>query len=288
GNNKRTCASCHKPQKAFSDGRITSQGYKLTENLDRNAPSLLNGTFTNRYGHGLEKKDLVTQINFVLHSPHEMNTKMDNITQKLMTIPIYQQLFATAFPATTTIDSSSVIEAIAAYCQTLITDNRPFDQMMRRERITDTIVARGFNLFMGKAKCGTCHLAPIFNGYDIFAKKDVFQPSHLPKVKDLGVGNFDATYSKYFKVPSLTNLPETAPYFHDGQVVNQTEIFPVVLAPSEKEIFHQENLTSSEKVAIVQFITSLNSNPFYDLEETIELPASSNAVFNRRKAGGKY
>ncbi|MEL6944810.1 MAG: cytochrome c peroxidase [Bacteroidota bacterium] len=70
-NNKRTCASCHQAQKAFSDGRSTSLGFDYLSKLDKNSPSLINAVYSHRFGHDLSKENLAAQLYFVVHQEKE-------------------------------------------------------------------------------------------------------------------------------------------------------------------------------------------------------------------------
>jgi len=86
----------------------------------------------------------------------------------------------------------------------------------------------GFNLFMGKAQCGTCHFAPLFNGlvpplYNL-SELEVLgttKTDNLDKPEpDTDSGRFNvfpiAFYEKAFKTPTVRNVSATGPYMHNG------------------------------------------------------------------------
>ncbi|MEM6319567.1 MAG: cytochrome c peroxidase [Bacteroidota bacterium] len=280
GNDKRTCASCHKPQKAFSDGRRTSQAFKLTQNLDRNAPTLINATFTRKFGHGLEKENLATQINFVFHSEAEMNTNYSEILQKLTAIPAYQQYFSDAFPRHPVIDSTNVLIALKVFCEQLNDLNAPFDQFIREENTLSPEAQQGFNLFMGKAQCGTCHSPPFFSGYDAFGRIDDFQRGHLGESsKDAGVGG---EFAHFYKVPTLRNLDYTSPYFHNGQANDKAILWKTIFSSTSTP-----SLSLEEQQQITAFLEALNHNPFYEMEALTVLPSADDGTASRR-SGGSY
>lgn len=289
GNNKRTCASCHKPQKAFTDGRITSQAYQLSKKLKRNAPTLLNAFLSEKFGYGLEKEDMNAQINFVLHSPEEMNTTIDSILNKLKGISEYQDLFNTAFPNNPKIDSINLLQTISAFCSSLIDNQSTFDKFMQgKKQVNDTILL-GYNLFMGKASCGTCHLAPIFNGYNTFYKKTIFQPAHYLGTNDIGAGlSLGNAFNYYYKVSGVRNLSITAPYFHNGAIVDKAEMLTMTFNTMGKKNTYNLNLTKFEKKAIIQFLDALSSNPYYNMEEETKLPDYLPNTILPRNSGGVY
>ena len=165
-NNKRTCASCHKPQKAFTDGRITSQGFDFSAKLPRNAPSLVNTVFNREFGHDGRFPDLEAQIRSVIYNHQEFRSTLPEITQKLATSGEYRQLFARCFPgAEAPIDSNRVLEVLAVYTASLVSFDSPLDRYMQGvRRDIEATVVEGYNLFMGKAMCGSCHFAPLFSG----------------------------------------------------------------------------------------------------------------------------
>ncbi|MEM1123485.1 MAG: cytochrome c peroxidase, partial [Bacteroidota bacterium] len=280
GNDKRTCASCHKPQKAFSDGRRTSQAFKLTQNLERNAPTLINATFSKKFGHGLEKANLAKQVNFVFHSAAEMNTNYAEIVQKITSIPTYREYFLDAFPQNPVIDSANILTALQVFCEQLNDLDSPFDQFMRREIALSPAAQQGFNLFMGKAECGSCHSLPFFSGYDAFGQSDNFQRGHLGETsQDAGVGG---EFAHSYKIPTLRNLDYTAPYFHNGQANDGETLWGIIFSTT-----FTPSLSLEEQRQITAFLGTLNHNPFYEMEALTVLPAADGSAAHRR-SGGSY
>lgn len=123
--------------------------------------------------------------------------------------------------------------ALAAYVKSLSSFNSPFDKYVRGEVDTiDIAVYEGFNLFMGKAVCGTCHFAPTFNGtvpplYKESESEVLAVPvghDTLNPVLDPDLGRYvngrpteKADFFKHsFKTPTIRNIALTAPYMHNG------------------------------------------------------------------------
>ncbi|HEY9343332.1 MAG TPA: cytochrome C peroxidase, partial [Hanamia sp.] len=127
--------------------------------------------------------------------------------------------------------------SIAAFLKTLSPFNSSFDQYIQgnNKALTEKQI-RGFNLFMGKAQCGTCHFAPVFNGTipPLFNKTDV-EVLGTTKNTDFEKPLLDADsgrFSKYpipyymraFKTPTVRNVEKTFPYMHNGEFSTLEEV----------------------------------------------------------------
>src|SRR5690606_30564952 len=120
-----------------------------------------------------------------------------------------------------------VANALASYVRSLAKPNSRFDQYMRGDdgALTDEEVD-GFNLFMGKAKCATCHFVPLFNGitppkYTESEAEVIGVPKSLTdSIVDPDNGWYDVigtdSYRHAFKTPTVRNVDRTAPYMHNG------------------------------------------------------------------------
>jgi cytochrome c peroxidase len=97
----------------------------------------------------------------------EMHGSIKLSVHRLLEDTTYQRLFSSAFPKKDRIDIDTleVMNALGSYIRSLTSLNSRFDEYMRGNKaaMSDSEV-NGFNLFMGKAKCGTCHYMPLFNG----------------------------------------------------------------------------------------------------------------------------
>ena len=159
GNNIRSCATCHQPDKYFTDQLIANRNINDSRPLRRNTPTLFYVSDQSSQFWDGRAPTLSEQINDVLTNPEEMNASIPEIKKRLIQNPIYQSLFP---------DSVTLVQietALSAYLRTLQPMNSAFDRYMAGDHQALTIAQKkGFNLFMGKAQCGTCHFAPIFNG----------------------------------------------------------------------------------------------------------------------------
>lgn len=235
GNKTRNCATCHLQEKGLADGLVKNVSLKENEFLKRNTPSLWNIAFQSKFFYDARVQRLELQILDVLHSEDEMQGDIKNILAYVKNDENYVQLFEKAYHGM--INEWTLTNALADYVKSYIGLNARFDQFMRGETqvfLTEDEKA-GFNLFMGKAKCGTCHFAPVFNGLippkfknteseiiGVPASKD--QPAVLDN--DLGRYLFTrlSIHRHAFKTPGIRNIGLTAPYMHNGVFESLEEV----------------------------------------------------------------
>lgn len=226
GNKSRSCASCHNPSMAFTDGLKVPKGMDNQSNLKRNTSTLLNSVFQTRQFYDMRTSKLENQISDVVHSENEMNGSLRQIIPALERDSMYRFLFAQAYGEIT---EYNIANAVASYVRTLVSMNSKFDRYMRGEvSKLNRSERNGFNLFMGKAKCGTCHFMPFFNGllptmYNETESEVLGVPAGPNRKKavldsDPGRSGFTQIplHEFAFKTPTLKNISQTAPYMHNG------------------------------------------------------------------------
>lgn len=230
GNNRKSCATCHKPEKYFTDGLPKSQNFNENGNTVRNAPGLLYSAY--QHGQFLDARDssFEKQVYSVLQNPDEMHMLLADLPQKLSDKE-YRKLFAVAFRTKKkkAINMQHVARALAAYERSLTPFNSAFDKYIAGDKTAmNPAQIRGYNLFMGKAQCGSCHFAPIFNGslpplYNRTELEVLGTPSNGNNTKPLAdndSGRYDVFkidfYKFAFKTPTVRNSSETGPYMHNG------------------------------------------------------------------------
>jgi cytochrome c peroxidase len=231
GNLKRSCQSCHRAEQYFTDGLKTSLAFDGKSFVQRNAPTLLYAGFQYAQFWDGRVKTLQDQIRTVISNPLEMNGSHTVIISGLKNNGVYRDAFLKAFPDSVKnpVNISSLSDALAAYIMELAPRNSGFDQYMAgNKKSMDEQQLKGFNLFMGKAQCGSCHFAPLFNGlmpplykrteYEILGTPANDDFNHLQNDKDQGRYGFFPIeyYQAAFKTPTVRNAAMTAPYMHNG------------------------------------------------------------------------
>lgn len=268
------CASCHQPDKGFSDGRGRSVGIGGRV-LSRSAPSLWNVAFLQRFfwdgrGHSLEE-----QAQGPLYSPDEMGNSREQLLQRLNGSREYRQLFRQAFPeAPEGISLTQIYQALAAFESTLISLNSRYDQYAHgfHQALNADEIA-GMNVFRSfVARCAECHTPPLFSNQQI-AVIGTPEPAGMPF--DAGAGAITGIDSQRggFKVPSLRNITRTAPYMHSGRFASLKEAAAFyskgrghAVPPELNLTLHwhiwEPKLTDAELDQIVAFLGALTDEQF--------------------------
>jgi cytochrome c peroxidase len=314
--NERSCASCHKPQLAFTDGQKKSIARDFMGTVSRNAPTLLNVVYSDRYFHDMRTDVLEQQVDHVVTSSDEFHTSFLALEKKLKRSSEYQEKFKEAFPKTGTyvVSNYTISAALASYVKSLNAFNSEFDRYARSEtNEINPAVERGFNLFMGKAACGTCHFAPIFNGTvppryresesEVLGTPASKNPDSLFLDTDVGryggMAKEKIDFYKYsFKTPTVRNISLTAPYMHNGVYSTLEEVMDFYIkgggeglgyeVPHQTLPFDKLNLTDQESKDIIAFMNALT-----DTVGTTSVPDAlptfeNDPDWNNRKIGGVY
>ncbi|MDX5480914.1 MAG: c-type cytochrome, partial [Hymenobacteraceae bacterium] len=236
--NTSTCGTCHKPELAFTDGLPKSAALEQGKFVSRNAPTLYYAGLQHAQFYDMRATNLESQVVDVIRNKDEMHGSVEEAAQRLNQQPDFVQAFREAFPGMEAeVQPKHVLLALASYVRSLTPFSSRFDAHMRgsKEQLTDQEI-KGFNLFMGKAKCGTCHFAPVFNGtaapHFNNTEAEVLGVLQNPRAAhptlDPDEGRF--THSKMeelrfaFKTPTLRNVAKTAPYMHNGAYETLEEV----------------------------------------------------------------
>ncbi|MCG9793354.1 cytochrome-c peroxidase [Flavobacterium algicola] len=276
-NNNRSCASCHNPDKAFTDGLKSnlalSGGFLL-----RNTPTLTYAGLQNAQFWDMRQLDLEKQSADVVGNIDEMHSSIKDIIPIVENDEKYKVLFKKAFPRAKKVEEWQIQNALASYTRSLNLFNSKFDLFMRNKTTFSEEESKGFNLFAGKAKCATCHFIPIFNGtVPPQFKKTEHEIIGTPEDKagkklspDMG------RYTQYkmdqlrnsFKTPTLRNVEITGPYMHNGVFTTLEEVVDFynegggvglgLPVPNQTLPSESLNLTESEKKALVAFMKTLS------------------------------
>jgi len=315
-NNKRSCASCHKSELAFSDGLATSKGIKEGTFLKRNSPSLINAVYAERFFHDLRAESLEDQTEHVIFSSDEFNHDYYRIFERLGKSKSYVAMFNAAFPdyEMGKINKTTLSFALSAYVSSLSSFNSPFDKFVRGEQATlSKDAVNGFNLFMGKAACGTCHFAPVFNGTTppLFFESESevlgvpIDPTAAVWQLDPDLGRSEARvkekvyfYEHSFKTPTVRNISLTAPYMHNGSFKNLESLMDFYNVGGGKgkglNVPHQTlseeplNLSKQEIKQIIVFMQSLTDTSYSFLPPSFLPEINEQPELTKRVIGGEY
>lgn len=281
-NNDRSCATCHNPEKAFTDGLKTN--ISLTGiNLPRNTPTLTYASLQNAQFWDMRQLDLEKQSVDVIQNKDEMHGSMENIHAKIQLDKEYVKLFKKAFPKISKPEAWQIQNAIASYVRSLNSFDSRFDEYMRgNKNVLNNEEIEGMNLFMGKAKCATCHFTPLFNGTvpPSYSKTEheVIGTPNEPSGKSLSPDKGRYIYNKMpqlvgaFKTPTVRNSAVTAPYMHNGVFKTLEEVVSFYNkgggiglgyeVENQTLPFDKLNLTVKEEKALVAFMKTLTDKKY--------------------------
>ncbi|MBK6783424.1 MAG: cytochrome-c peroxidase [Saprospiraceae bacterium] len=263
-----SCASCHVPELAFADSVAISPGVGGVLGR-RNAPSVMNIASREILFFDGRAANLEEQVHFPIEDPMEMNLKMGELVTRLKKNKNYNLWFRNIFSEEP--NEKNIAKAIAAFEESLETDDSLFDQYMSGDKTKLSESAkRGRKLFIGeKAKCFDCHFGPDFTGDEfknvgLYDEKRYFDKGRYETTKN------PADIGK-FKVPGLRNVAVTGPYMHDGSFKTLREVidyyddpYKVVKNPINIDtlLLKPLNLTEEEKVDLESFLNALTDSRF--------------------------
>lgn len=310
GNNKRACASCHNENKAFTDGLDKSFAFDGSTKISRNAPTIVNAAYQKLFFHDGRIFNLEEQANSVFKNAFEMHSSEKEIIDKLKQSDEYKALFRRAFKnkPDTIITTYAVIKSITEFIKTLDSRDSKFDKYLRGTTTQLTASEKnGYNLFAGKALCGSCHFFPLFNGtVPPMFNDNEFEVIGVPenednKQLDQDAGRENVTQSivhrHAFKTPTLRNIELTAPYMHNGvyKTLDSVLVFynrgggaGVGLKVENQTLpFDSLGLSKKELGDLKSFLITLTDVSSLPKAPT-RLPAFKTTDLNNRKIGGEY
>ena len=309
-NNLRSCASCHKTTEYFTDTvSKTSMQFDHKNFLPRNTPSLINASFNHLLMLDGKHITLQHQGKDVITNPLEMASDEKETLKKIMSCGDYKKAFTKLLkytPHEKEITMEHVVSAISFYYSKFSNYYAPFDNAMNKTETVDETVRQGFNVFMSKAQCATCHFVPQFNGVKPPYVGSEFEVLGVPadtaysKVSAdkgrFGINPADET-ANAFRTGSLRNAQYTKPYMHNGVFASLNEVVDFydggggagrgLKVDNQTLSVDSLNLTKTEKYQLVQFMKSLNEDIIFEMPPT-KLPTSKNKTLNKRKVGGEY
>lgn len=243
------CATCHDPQRAFTDGQPTSVGIRGRMG-QRNAPTILNALYNRSQFWDGRAPTLEEQATFPITNPFEMGQPtVDAAVAAIASDASYRDAFQSVFDRQPNADD--LVRAIASYERTQTEYGTPFDHFIAGDaNAMGDDAKRGWQLFNGRGRCNKCHalsdrvpdptnftdndfhnigVGIIHHDVVGLARKarqaiaagDLKQVDQAAILTDLSVlGRFLITKRQAdiasFKTPDIRNVLVTAPYFHDG------------------------------------------------------------------------
>ncbi|MEI7808792.1 MAG: cytochrome c peroxidase, partial [Verrucomicrobiota bacterium] len=275
-NDQQSCADCHAPEKAFTDGRKTARGAEGAYG-ERNSMPLFNLAWKKEFFWDGRAKSLREQVLQPIQNPIEMHQSLTNLVVKLAQgTNNYPALFTTAF-GSADITAEKVSLALENYLLTLTLFDSKFDRVLRGEESFTLEEQRGFELFSTEydprrgqygADCFHCHGGPLFQS-QTFANNGLEENFTDPGRGKITGKKFD---DGKFSTPSLRNVALTAPYMHDGRFQTLKEVIEHYATGVKRSATLDPNLakhpdggvplSAADKMALVAFLKTLTDETF--------------------------
>jgi len=259
-----SCNSCHNLMEGGDDSRPVSMGVH-GKTGGRNAPTVWNAAFHSVQFWDGRADTLEDQAKGPVVNPVEMGMpNLEAAMDRVRAIPGYKPLFEKAFGKGDVITADNAAKAVAAFERTLITPNSPYDRYVKGDKQAMTAQQiRGMKTF-ASVGCTACHSGPAFNGpampmgQGFYAKFPTFTDNAYVKKYDLMAdkGRYAVTKKKadlhMFRVPTLRNITDTAPYFHNGKVKDLDEAVRIMA-----KVQLNQDLSDQQVADIVAFLGAL-------------------------------
>ncbi len=310
GNNQRSCVSCHKPTEYFTDTTMrTSVQFDHKGFLSRNTPSLINVGYNHLVMMDGKHISLQHQTRAVITNSIEMGSDEKECLKKVLNCREYKTAFKKLLkftPQESEVTFEHIISAITFYYSKFSNYDAPFDQAINNNNYLETSAREGFNLFMSKAQCATCHFVPHFNGVKPPYVGSEFEVLGVPG--DTSFTGLSPDQGRYevnpaietlhaFRTGTVRNSGFTGPYMHNGVFSSLLQVIDFYNAGGgagrglkvNNQTLSSDSLrlTQAEKMKLIIFLRSLDENISFE-KAPEALPLSSDKALNRRKVGGEY
>jgi cytochrome c peroxidase len=264
GNNRISCATCHQPEKAFSDGLVLSNRGISGKKLKRHVPALIHLTGNQSFFWDGGIANLESLPVAPLTHPDEMGQNLKELCQELSLDTTYKRLFIKAF-GSDTVTTQAIVRALASFQRTFKPDSSRYDTFLHNPAIFSSIEKEGMKLF--EKHCQTCHKTPIFTDFD-FHNNGL--DAAFTDSSDIGLklGRYRITHKAEdvgkYKTPSLRSISRTAPYMHDGRIATLSEVIEhysheIKLSPTLDILIPSQGFQFSalEKEQLLAFLKTL-------------------------------
>ena len=284
GDTSLSCASCHQPELAFTDGEALSSAYSGNGHF-RNAPTLANVGFRDAWLHdgrlGTNLNDVAREM---ITETYLMNMDMRIMQERLKQDPVYVEMFAAAGMSEPS--NGGARNALMDFMKTIQSRNAPIDT-----GDLSSAAERGQVIFEGKGGCVACHSGVRFTddqpyntgvptNPDIWSDperhstfvtyaKFMGVPNYMNLREDIGayIRTHEEDTRRTFLTPTLRELTYTAPYMHNGVFETLEEVVDFYDAgggrdPLKDPRLEPLDLVPSEKADLIAFLEALSGDSF--------------------------
>ena len=240
-----SCNTCHNLGMGGVDGVEAAVGHMWRANPHHlNSPTVYNAVFFSAQFWDGRSPHLEDQAQGPMQATPEMAAPKELVEKRINSMPAYVQAFKEAYGEDVKVNFKTITSTIGIFERTLVTPSRFDDFLNGKNDALNDAEKEGLNTFIDKG-CASCHTGIALGG--------TMQPFPIMgKYTYANVGDFKGNKNGMVKAPTLRNITQTAPYFHNGAIWN--------LADAVKEMGKTQlgiKLTENETEKIVTFLGSL-------------------------------
>lgn len=247
----RSCSSCHRPDRAFSDGRRTAVGV-FDRRGARNVPALVNRGYGRLFFWDGRTTTLEEQVLRPISDPNEMDLPVEEAARRV------------------NLSTVQVSQALASYVRSILSGDSAFDRFVNGDRSAlSAEEQRGLQVFRGKGNCTACHVGPNFTDERMHNTGVAWKPDAAGRtpLQPSDPGRFAMTSAAAdlgaFKTPTLREIARTAPYMHDGSLGSIEAVVDFYDRggnpnPHLDPEIRAGRFTPAEKRALIVFLRSLS------------------------------
>jgi len=274
GDGTVSCASCHSPAHAFTDGQAVSSGVRGQKG-GRSAPTVINRAWSLAQFWDGRAPTLEEQAKGPMANPIEMANTHDNVAATVKGIAGYRTRFRAVF-GTEGITIDHVAKAIATFERTVVSGDSPYDRFKAGQTSALNVAQkRGMSVFLDRAKCDQCHEGINFTNGS-FNNLGVGMDKPNPDEGLFAVTKRPDDWGK-FKTPTLREIALTGPYMHDGSLAtleDVVEFYDRGGTPNKNkdERMKMLHLSMQEKADMVEFLKALSGTGWQHIQPPKEFP----------------
>jgi cytochrome c peroxidase len=258
----KACATCHVPERAFTDGRQVAEGVQGRQGT-RNTPTLVNRGYGASHFLDGRAGSLEEQVLQPIEGESELAYEVALAVSRLQESDDYQRAFERTFGRSP--DAETLAWALASYVRSILAGNSPVDRFRHGDRrALSSEEAEGLRIFVGKGNCSACHVGPNVTDEEFHNTGVAWADGRLIDPGRFRVTGLDQ-HKGSFKTPTLRELPRTAPYMHDGSIDTLEEVVDFYDGGGTPNPFLDDDirpldLTADEKRALVAFLRALTGS----------------------------
>ena len=259
-----SCNTCHNLSEGGDDGMTAAIGHKWTANPHHlSSPTVYNAVFNDKQFWDGRSPDLEDQAQGPIQASPEMAATPKHVSDTVNSIPAYVKEFKKAYGKDVKITFKKVADTIGIFERTLVTPSAFDDYMNGCPSAMTPAQKEGLKTFI-QVGCASCH-----NGVGLGGGMNML--GVVAPYKHMNVGDFKGDANGMVKVPTLRNVTQTAPYFHNGMIPT--------LSGAIKEMARIQlgtELSDKQTASIQEFLKALDGRkPYMKLPM---LPASTDAT----------